>query len=173
MTYELRPAERGDVGEIARIWQTGWVDGHLGHVDQRLVDARTAASFLERSERSLAQTTVASPGSPGPDDRVAGFVLVVDDEVEQMYVGADHRGSGCAARLLQAAERQIAASGSSVAWLAVVAGNDRARRFYEKRGWTDAGPFTYLASGRDGGDEKIPVEAHRYEKQLDHDSAGS
>ena len=36
------------------------------------------------------------------------------------------------------------------AWLAVVAGNARARRFYEKRGWRDTGdlPYEVVAGGQ-------------------------
>ena len=49
------------------------------------------------------------------------------------------------------------------AWLAVVAGNARARRFYERRGWSDGGPFEYAAAGDHG---PIPVPSHRYVKDL-------
>ena len=69
--------------------------------------------------------------------------MVVGDEVEQVYVDAAHRGSGLAAALLDEAERQVAAGGHAVAWLAVVDGNARARRFYAARGWVDAGDLPY------------------------------
>ena len=49
------------------------------------------------------------------------------------------------------------------AWLAVVAGNARARRFYEKSGWHDAGGFDYPAEIKGG---TIPVPSRRYEKGL-------
>ena len=60
--------------------------------------------------------------------------MVVADEVDQVYVDAAHRGSGVARLLLDEAERQVAIGGHDVAWLAVVASNDRARAFYSKRG---------------------------------------
>ena len=44
-----------------------------------------------------------------------------------------------------------------------VAGNERARRFYERQGWTDAGLFDYTAPGDTG---PIAVRAHRYERDL-------
>ncbi len=69
--------------------------------------------------------------------------MVVDDEVEQVYVGVGHRGSGVADVLLDEAERQVAAAGYAEAWLAVVEGNARARAFYEKHGWGDAGELPY------------------------------
>ena len=97
------------------------------------------------------------------DDAVAGFVMVVDDEVEQVYVSADHRGAGVANVLLDEAERQVGAGGHEIAWLAVVAGNNRARAFYERQGWTDEGLFDYPASGPDG---PISVPSHRYTKSV-------
>jgi hypothetical protein len=39
----------------------------------------------------------------------------------------------------------------------------RARRFYERRGWTDDGPFEYPA---EGGSEPVQVPAQRYVKTL-------
>ncbi len=94
----------------------------------------------------MADTTVAvsDVGS------LLGFVMVVGDEVEQVFVGRDTRGSGLAAELLEEAERQVAAGGHATAWLAVVVGNARARRFYEKQGWSDGGdlPYEVTAGGR-------------------------
>jgi GNAT superfamily N-acetyltransferase len=90
--------------------------------------------------------------------------MVAGDEAEQVYVAADHRGTGVAALLLAEAERIIAANGHRRAWLAVVAGNERARRFYQRSGWTDEGLFEYAAATADG---TIPVPAHRYVKELE------
>ena len=104
------------------------------------------------------QTTVASV-----DGDVVGFTVIVDDEAEQVYVDRAARGSGIAGILLAEVERQPAASGHSRAWLAVAAGNARARRFYERSGWTDDGGFDYQADGPDG---PIAVPCHRYVRYL-------
>ena len=96
---------------------------------------------LERVDR----TWVAERGGV-----VAGFVVVVDDEVEQVYVDRDWRGQGVAERLLRQAEEVIGRGGRRTAWLAVVAGNTRARRFYARMGWRDRGPFTYQAETATG-----------------------
>jgi GNAT superfamily N-acetyltransferase len=79
------------------------------------------------------------------------------------YVSSDHRGTGVAASLLAEGERMVAAAGHQQAWLAVVAGNARARRFYQRCGWTDEGPFDYAAK-TDGG--AIAVRCHRYVRPL-------
>lgn len=94
---------------------------------------------------------------------VAGFVMVVDDEVEQVYVARNHRGSGVAVALLAEAERLVAAGGHGRAWLAVVAGNLRARRFYARNGWEDTGLFDHHAPSDQG---PVRVPAHRYVKRL-------
>ncbi|SEQ47924.1 Ribosomal protein S18 acetylase RimI [Lentzea xinjiangensis] len=154
----LRRATVEDAAEVAAIWYPGWCDAHLGNVPQRLVDARPEETFEPRAVEHAEHTTVALAG-----DEIAGFVMVVGDEVEQVYVAAAHRGSGVAAALLSAAEREVAAGGHERAWLAVVAGNERARRFYERRGWVDEGLFEHRAPHPDG---PIPVPAHRYVKQV-------
>jgi ribosomal protein S18 acetylase RimI-like enzyme len=65
--------------------------------------------------------------------------------------------------LMADAERRIKDAGYSTAWLAVVAGNARARKFYERRGWSDEVLFEYAAASDHG---PIPVPSHRYVKDL-------
>jgi GNAT superfamily N-acetyltransferase len=143
---------------VAEIWRAGWREAHIGRVPGELVAVRTAESFCTRAAESVARTTVAMVGA-----QLAGFVMIGGDEIEQLYVGARHRGIGVADALLGHAERAIGAAGHRVAWLAVVPGNARARRFYARMGWADEGPFEHLAPGPDG---PIRVPAHRYVKRL-------
>lgn len=154
----LRPAAPGDAPAIAEIWRLGWRDGHLGFVPDELIAARTDESFGRRAAQRVGDTSVAVI-----DGRVAGFVMVVADEVEQVYVAARERGSGVADVLLAEAERRVHAAGHPSAWLAVVAGNARARRFYERQGWLAAGPFNYAAAADNG---PITVPCHRYVKDV-------
>ena len=154
----LRSAVPGDVQQIAEVWHAGWRDGHLGLVPDELVPERTPESFLVRARERLGQTTVATVG-----EAVAGFVVVIGDELAQVYVAAGHRGTGVAAALMQEAERQVAAAGHAEAWLAVVPGNVRARAFYEKHGWRDDGPLDYAAETAGG---TIAVPCRRYVKHV-------
>lgn len=154
----LRGAVPGDAEEIAEIWRLGWRDAHLGFVPQRLVEARTDESFRARASERIGEVTVAVV-----DDAIAGFVVVVADEVEQVYVSASYRGTGAADVLMREAERRVRANGHSTGWLAVVAGNARARAFYERAGWHDEGQFEYAAAAENG---PIAVPCHRYTKRL-------
>jgi catechol 2,3-dioxygenase-like lactoylglutathione lyase family enzyme len=101
-----------------------------------------------------------------------GVPVTDQDRALEFYVGKlgfekrrdiPARGTGVADALLAEAERQVTRAGHSSVWLAVVAGNARARKFYERRGWSDGGPFTYAAAGEDG---PIAVPARRYVKRL-------
>lgn len=140
---------------VADLWHEGWHDGHAGHVPEGLTAARTLAAFHERTPSRVADTTVAVDGS----GRLLGFVMVADDEVEQVFVGRDARGTGLAQLLLLEAERQVAAAGHVEAWLAVVTGNARARAFYEKQGWSDSGDLPYEVTA---GGERYVSPCRRY-----------
>ncbi len=154
----LRQGNPEDASAIAEIWHLGWRDAHLGFVPQELVEARTEESFGARAAERAGEATVAVVGGG-----IAGFVIVVDDEVEQVYVSAPQRGTGVAGMLISEAERQVRANGHPEAWLAVVAGNARARSFYERSGWEDEGPFLYEAAAENG---PIEVPCHRYTKHV-------
>lgn len=154
----IRPARPEDAPAVAEIWRHGWRDAHLGHVPDELLAARTDTSFDTRAGERTGDTAVAVV-----DGAVAGFVMVVADEVEQVYVATAHRGTAAAAALLAEAERLVAAGGHEQAWLAVVGGNTRARRFYERNGWVDGGLFAHLAEGPNG---PISVPAHKYLKRV-------
>jgi GNAT superfamily N-acetyltransferase len=153
----LRAATPDDVDAIATVWQLGWRDGHLGHVPEGLQQHRRLEHFRARVPPRIPQTTVASAAST-----IVGFVTVHDDEVEQVYVAESARGGGAAGLLLRHAE-QLISNRFAVAWLAVAAGNARARRFYERNGWRDAGGFDYAAEIPNG---TMPVPCRRYEKEV-------
>lgn len=160
-TADLRVRDmiQADVEQVAAIWYEGWRDGHVGHVADELVAIRTLDAFRSRTGRRVDETRVATV-----DGVVAGFTMVIGDEIEQVYVAADHRGAGVSSALMTDAEAALRAAGVETAWLAVVAGNARARRFYEKQGWVDAGAVNYDAATGDGGTVVVP--SHRYEKSL-------
>ncbi len=154
----IRPAVIEDAPVVAEIWHSGWQEAHRGRVPDELVIARTRESFDERAVDHVPDTSVAELNG-----RVVGFIMINNDEVEQVYVGAAGRGSGVADALLIEAERRVAAGGHDQAWLAVVAENARARRFYQRNGWVDEGPYDHQAPGPNG---PITVPVHRYVKSL-------
>ncbi|GAA2011466.1 GNAT family N-acetyltransferase [Microbacterium ulmi] len=151
---EVRLGILRDVDDVARIWREGWGDAHLGHVPAALVTARTPASFDERARDRVSDTIVATRAGV-----VAGFVMTDGDQVDQLYLDRSARGGGLGSALLDAAEQAVLAAGHRVAWLAVATGNTGARRFYERHGWIDEGPFVHQAPVPAG---SVAVDCHRF-----------
>jgi GNAT superfamily N-acetyltransferase len=138
-TWTLRAATPDDIEAVADVWHRSWADGHRGHVPAALEQHRSLDDFRARVPARIAATTVAAI-----DGRVVGFVTRHADEIEQLFVDTAARGGGVAAALLRFGE-QLIGERYELAWLAVVSGNARARRFYAREGWRDAGAFDYAA----------------------------
>jgi putative acetyltransferase len=137
----LRPATRDDVEAVAAVFHQGWHEVHPGRVPDGLTERRTLEAFRDRVTQRIAETEETTVADV--DGVVAGFVMVSDDEAEQVYVDRAYRGTTVATLLLAEAERQIAAAGHDIAFLVVVRGNDRAQAFYARQGWVDEGDIDY------------------------------
>lgn len=157
----VRPAAPAEIDHLARVWYDGWQDAHALILPAELRRIRTLESFRDRLQAALADVRVAGP-FPTP----VGFCMLKGDELYQLYVSAEARGSGVAAALVADAEAGLAEAGVEVAWLACAIGNDRAARFYEKCGWQRAGVEVYHP---DGANEAMTLEVVRYEKRLSPD----
>ena len=154
----VRDAEAAEIDELARIWYDGWHDAHAQIVPAGLAEFRTLESFQERLQAALSDVRVA-----GPSGAAVGFYIIKDDELYQLYVSAQSRGSGIAAALIADAEVRLADAGVDTAWLACAIGNARAARFYEKCGWHRAGTMDYQAETSKG---QFALQVWRYEKPL-------
>ena len=155
---KVRPADAGELDQLARVWFDGWQESHLHLVPPALVRFRSLSSFRDRLAVALpAIRVVGEPGAP------LGFCIVKDDELYQLFVAAAARGTGVAVALIDDAEARLAESGVTRAWLACAIGNYRAARFYQKRGWHLAGTMTNEAETSEG---TFPIEVWRYEKEL-------
>lgn len=155
---QVRCAEKFEIDQLARLWYDGWQDAHAEILPAELKRLRTLESLRDRLQAALANVRVVGPcGSP------AGFCMVKDDELYQLYVAAAARGSGIAAGLIADAEARMAKRGVQTAWLACAIGNDRAARFYEKHGWRRTGTMVSQLETQEG---IFPLEVWRYEKSL-------
>jgi GNAT superfamily N-acetyltransferase len=154
----IRSADETEMGSLARLWFDGWQDAHARIVPAELVQVRTLESFAQRLHAAAARIRVVGPiGEP------VGFCIVKDDELYQLFVSAQGRGSGVAAALVADAEAILAAKGVETGWLACVIGNERAARFYAKQGWQRVGVMTSQLETSHG---LFPLDVWRYEKRL-------
>jgi ribosomal protein S18 acetylase RimI-like enzyme len=154
----VRDAEVAEVAQLAKLWYDGWQDAHAQIVPAELTRARTLESFRHRLEAALPKVrVVGSLGEP------LGFTIVKDDELYQLFVAVQARGSGVAAALIADAEARLSEAGVETAWLACAIGNDRAARFYEKCGWRRAG---IVVNELETPSATLSLEVWRYEKRL-------
>jgi ribosomal protein S18 acetylase RimI-like enzyme len=155
---EVRVAEEVEIGHLAKLWYDGWQDAHAQIVPAELARLRTLESFRDRLQATLPNVRVV-----GPSGAPVGFCIVRGDELYQLYVVAQSRGTGVAAALIADAEARLSENGAETAWLACAIGNERAAKFYEKCGWHRAGTMVNHLETTSG---TFLLEVWRYEKSL-------
>ncbi len=168
----LRRARENDAPAIARVHVGTWREAYRDLVPA----AYLAALSLEQREEMWARELKVLPADRKPwvaetRQGIVGFVTggaARDDdapagtgEVYAIYVLPDCWAQGVGRSLLAHAERDLHDHGYSEAVLWVLADNERARQFYELRGWRPDG----ATKSRDrGGEEQEEV---RYRIALD------
>ena len=154
----VRSADAAEIARLAQLLFDGWREAHAHLVPPELTRVRTLESFRNRLHAALADIrVVGASGAP------AGFCIVKGDELYQLFVSPDARGSGVAAALLADGEARLLANGVQTAWLACAIGNDRAARFYEKCGWHRIGTMINELETIEG---SFLLAVWRYEKLM-------
>jgi len=155
---ELRDPVSDDLEPLTRLWYAGWHEAHGALVPTALSEQRTLESFATRLQRIYLETRVVGVvGAP------VAFCSTKGDEVYQLFVSANARGSGVAAHLLSDAETRLRRRGAEISWLTCVIGNNRAAHFYSKNGWSQVGTMVDQVETLGEG---FPIELWRYEKRL-------
>ncbi len=168
MSVQLRAAIPADASEIARVhvraWQVGYQgllpDTYLG--DLRAED-RASRYTLGVADASTPSTIVAVEGAA-----ICGFVTTGParegtegaGHLMALYVDPDRWGRGIGRVLIARGRAELVARGYREAVLWVLAGNQRAARFYDADGW--------VFDGQVGEREVwgIRVTDHRYRRSL-------
>jgi ribosomal protein S18 acetylase RimI-like enzyme len=89
--------------------------------------------------------------------------MIKGNELYQLFVSPQSRGSGVASALIAAAEARLCRNGVATAWLSCAIGNERAARFYGKSGWHRVGTMINQLNTSRG---NFSLEVWRYEKSL-------
>ncbi len=145
---DVRAATPADALEVAGVHVRSWQVGYRGLLPQAYLDGL-------RPEERARRYTFGDTGTGRPLTVVAveqgvicGFATTgpsrdrdVRDarEVLALYVDPDHWGSGVGRLLIDGARSRLGREGASEAVLWVLAGNERARRFYRADGWAPDG----------------------------------
>ncbi|MGB5559362.1 MAG: GNAT family N-acetyltransferase [Paracoccaceae bacterium] len=153
--WPVRRVDACEIEALADVWHDAWHDAHACCVPADLTAIRTHASFRERlNALGDAVRTIGAIGAP------AGLCAIQDDQLYQIYVSRNARGTGAAVALLEEGERRLAANGIRKAWLDCVIQNTRAIRFYTRQGWVDSGTHTATLAGL-GTDFPLKVRVFR------------
>jgi GNAT superfamily N-acetyltransferase len=151
MTFVVRPAQPHDGMAMGRIHVAAWRSAYVGVMPDSYLDGLDAVTFGQRWESTLRE------GSGGSTvlvvlrhDKVAAMCSVgpfrasaePDDPTGELWMlncDPSAFGSGAAVALHTEALRTLAEQGHRSAALWVVDRNPRARRFYEREGWSADG----------------------------------
>lgn len=164
----IRQATVEDAAAIGRVAVRAWQAAYRGQMPDGYLDGLRAEDRAEGWARGLARDRSGDPVLVAEDDgAVVGFAAVGPAEEPagfgQLYainVDPDHWGSGVGWALLAAAQAALARLGYTEVVLWVLPGNDRARRFYERAGWTaDGAKRTEEVLG-------VVVDVMRYQRRL-------
>jgi GNAT superfamily N-acetyltransferase len=154
MNISYRDASEDDVAAVDAVFRTSFCDtfAHL-YSDEDL------QAFLAKFTPQAWAEEVASPGYAfrlaEDDGRAVGYVklgpltLPVEVgeracELRQLYVLRAFHGSGIAAELMDWAIGEARRRGIGELYLTVYTDNHRARRFYERRGFTAVGRYDFM-----------------------------
>ena len=157
MPLTIRAALPADAESISRVHIGTWQRAYRGLVGDAFLDSlseraegrvmwwrqqlESGATALVTEEAGRVTGFVGFGGAERPTEGELG-------EVYAIYVGAAYWGRGHGRALMVAAQGALRARGSTAAVLWVLATNERARRFYERGGWTvDGGTKTEQIGG--------------------------
>ena len=175
-----RPATPGDADAIATVHIAAWRVGYLGILPDRLLEA------LDHSQRTARWADILSRDQPGSRTVVAesagevwGFGGLRPSleteangtpvgEVAAVYVDPAHWRAGVGGTLMGALEAEAVAFGFEQLELRVLEQNDRARAFYESRGWQTDNVLMPDRAGvsQHGFPDGVPVTVVRYTRAL-------
>lgn len=141
----IRRAVATDAGELARIHVETWQVAYRGILADEYLDSLRTEPRIRWWERFLNDGATVYVAEGDPD--LVGFCSIgaSDDrhwgEVYALYVHPSRWDEGHGRRLIEAGEDSLRGEGFSRALLWVLESNERARTFYERRGWSLGKPF--------------------------------
>jgi RimJ/RimL family protein N-acetyltransferase len=134
----LRAAQLGDLDELVAVQEEGAVTA-LAHIFPQESYPFPRAEVRDRWAREIADPAISAYVSTDAARGVTGFAATRGDELLHFGTAVATWGTGLAQQLHDAVLQELRRTGPGDAdriWLRVFEENRRARRFYEKLGWT-------------------------------------
>lgn len=169
----IRPARVDEAGALATVHVQSWQAAYGGLIPQGYLDNLSVARRQDGWKRILAATAWPSMGTlvAEVDGRVVAFVSISPSrdedqdsarvgEVTSIYALPEEWGRGVGRALMNSAIATLIEAGFSSATLWVLAGNARARRFYESCSWRPDGAMKQEDRG------EFVLEEIRYTRDL-------
>ncbi|MFH7597923.1 GNAT family N-acetyltransferase [Streptomyces racemochromogenes] len=169
---QVRDMDMADIEAVSAIRVRGWQAAYVGMVPRAHLDAMTVEEdaarrreWFSRPGRTARDLVAVGDGGPvgwicyGPgQDGTPGPAGT--GEVHALYVAPDLIGMGIGRTLLDEAHARMRGEGFPASALWVLAGNARARRFYERAGYRPDG------ATRDDVYEEVTLTELRYARPL-------
>lgn len=170
LTLNVRPASAADAAALAALAERTFVETFATENRPEDVALHVARSYgIEIQGQELADPAVTYLIAE-VDGALAGYALVRTGEappcvtgaapiqIHRFYVDRPWLGTGVAGALMSACEDEARRRGGRTLWLGVWERNARARRFYEKAGFSDVGAHTFVV-GTDLQEDRILTRA--------------
>ncbi|MCL2671284.1 MAG: GNAT family N-acetyltransferase [Clostridiales bacterium] len=144
----LRPAVPADAAALADILASSWQSAYAGLLPPALLETYTNRARLEQKFARLLSSSATTPHIALRGSLPVGLVgygksreedLPDAGEIVSLYVIERLWGLGVGKKLLDTALAALSAAGHKEVFLWVLTDNPRARRFYEKQGFTPDG----------------------------------
>jgi GNAT superfamily N-acetyltransferase len=150
---EMRRATTAGVPALSPLVEDYWSLERIPGFDPQRVAAQLAR-LLSESDRGGGWIALA-------DDTAVGYLLAVyvvslehlglTAEIDELFVVPPHRGNKVGRALLMAAESEFVRAGCTNVSLQLSRGNDSARAFYHRHGYTERSGFELLEKALDEG----------------------
>ncbi|MES2001024.1 MAG: GNAT family N-acetyltransferase [Pseudomonadota bacterium] len=166
MTALSRDAGAEDLPVIDRLFRTSF-GGTFGH----LYSAENLTAFFagftpeawqrEHDDPRFALRLAELAGRPVGFAKIGPMALPADHgpdalQLYQLYLLDEAKGQGIAGELIEWALTQARARGADELFLSVFIDNQRARRFYQRHGFVDVGPYHFMVG--DQADEDVVMK---------------
>ena len=136
---------------VSRIYEESWRRACRGIVPQAYLDAIPEGRWVKNLDipgwSVMLCLEGGEPIGTGSFSRSRSERYPDSGEVISIYLLPEYWGKGCGGPLLEAMVTELEKQGYSEAFLRVLEENERARRFYEKHGFSRAGETTETVIG--------------------------